>query len=325
MKYKDGINYILINSTFFVFIFYLLHKLNVIDEIINILSLLFFSLILSYIIYPIYNVINKKLNSILSIILIYIILLLIILFLIYSIIPNTNFINNVIELFSNILKFVDKINTKYNLNINLEIYMEKIINYIINNGVYLVRNLISYLSKFIFVIILSICILLNIKYIRLFINKFKHKELLFNINNKLKNYLIANIKIIFIQFIEYTLIFLIIGHPNYLLLGILNSINSFVPYVGTLLTNIIAITTASVIDKKLLILTGVVSIILPNIDSYFITPRIYKSSNKLPQTLCVTSVILFGLLFGIFGVVLAVPILIIVIEILKYKNVVKLE
>lgn len=325
MKYKDSINYILINSTFFVFIFYLLHKLNVIDEIINILSLLFFSLILSYIIYPIYNKLNKKINSIFSVILIYSLLLLIILLLGYSIIPNTDFINNIIELFNNIFKFVDKLNVKYNLNINLEIYLENIINYIINNSVYLVKNLISYLSKFIFVIILSICILLNMEYIKLIINKFKYKQLLFNINDKLKNYLVANIKIILIQFLEYTLMFLIIGHPNFLLLGILNSINSFIPYIGTLLTNTLAITTASVIDKRLLILTGIVSIILPNIDSYFITPKVYKSTNKLPQTLCVSSIILFGFLFGVFGVVLAIPMLIITIEILKYKNIVKIE
>lgn len=323
MKNKDGINYILLNSAIFVFIFYLLSKLNALDLILNITTILFLSLILSYIVYPIHKRLRKCTNTVLSITIIYLSLLFLILLLVYSVIPNANFINKIIDLLSNILKFIDKVNIKYDLNIDLEIYLEKIINYIINNGMGIITNIINYLCKFIFVIILSICILLNEGYIKQIINRFKHKKLIYNINDGLKNYLLANIKIIAIQFIEYTFIFLVIGHPNYLLLGLLNSINSFIPYIGTLLTNILAITTASVIDRKLLILTSIVSILLPNIDSYIITPKIYKNTNKLPQTLCIASIIIFGILFNFYGVIFGVPILIILIEVLKYKNIVK--
>lgn len=323
MKNKDGINYILLNSTFFVLILYLLSKLNILTPILNIITILFLSIILSYIVYPIYKVLNRYCNNIISIVIIYLSLILFILFLVYSIIPNTNFINKVIDLLTNILKFIDRLNIKYSLNINLDMYLENIVSYVINNGMNIITNIVNYLSKFIFIIILSICILLNVDYIKEFVNKIKHNKLLYNINDKLKNYLFANIKILFIQFIEYTLIFFIIGHPNYLLLGLLNSINTFIPYIGSLLTNVLAITTASVISKKLLILTSIVSILLPNIDAYVISPKIYKDTNKLPETLCIISIILFGLLFNFFGIVLAVPILIIIIEILKYKNIVK--
>lgn len=323
MKNKDGINYILLNSTFFVLILYLLSKLNIITPILNIITILFLSIILSYIVYPIYKVLNRYCNNIISIVIIYLSLILFILFLVYSIVPNTHFINKVIDLLTNILKFIDRLNIKYSLNINLDMYLENIVSYVISNGMNIITNIVNYLSKFIFIIILSICILLNVDYIKEFVNKIKHNKLLYNINDKLKNYLFANIKILFIQFIEYTLIFFIIRHPNYLLLGLLNSINTFIPYIGSLLTNVLAITTASVISKKLLILTSIVSILLPNIDAYVITPKIYKDTNKLPETLCIISIILFGLLFNVFGIVLAVPILIIIIEILKYKNIVK--
>lgn len=323
MKNKDGINYILLNSTFFVLILYLLSELNIFTSILNIITILFLSIILSYIVYPIYKALSRSCNNMISIIIIYLSLILFILFLVYSIIPNTHFINKIIDLLTNLLKFIDRLNIKYKLNIDLELYLEKIVSYVINNGMNIITNIVNYLSKFIFIIILSICILLNVNYIKEFVNKLKHKELIYNINDKLKNYLLANIKILFIQFVEYTLIFCIIGHPNYLLLGLLNSINTFIPYIGSFLTNVLAITTASVISKKLLILTSIVSILLPNIDAYVITPKIYKDTNKLPETLCIMSIILFGLLFNIFGIVLAIPILIIIIEILKYKNIVK--
>lgn len=325
MKNKDGINYILLNSTIFVLFFYLLLKLNILNTILNIITILFFSIILSYIVYPIYKRLKKCIGSIASIAIIYLGILAFILLLTYLIIPNTHFINKIIDLLDNILKFIDKLNIKYNININLDVYLGKVITYIINNAMDIIKNIINLLSKVVFVIILSICILLNEEYIKQIVVRFKHKILFYNINSKLKNYLLANVKIIFIQFIEYTIAFFIIGHPNYLLLGLLNSINSFIPYIGTILTNILAITTASVISKELLLLTSIISILLPNIDSYIITPKIYKDMNKLPQTLCITSVIICGLLFKIYGIILAVPILIIIIEILKYKNIVKKE
>ena len=323
MKNKDGINYILLNSAFFVLILYLLSNLNILNSILNIIIIIFLSIILSYVVYPIYKILNKFCNNIISIVIIYLFLLIFILFLVYSIIPNTHFINKVVDLITNLLKFIDKVNIKYNLNIDLELYLEKIVSYVINNGINIITNIVNYLSKFIFVVILSICILLNVDYIREIVNKLKYKKLVYNINDKLKNYLTANVKILFIQFIEYTIVFFLIGHPNYLLLGLLNSINTFIPYIGSFITNVLAITTASVISKKLLILTAIVSILLPNIDAYVITPKIYKETNKLPETLCIMSIILFGLLFNVFGIIIAVPMLIIIIEILKYKNVVK--
>jgi len=318
MKNKDGINYILINSTFFVFLFYLLTKLNIITPILNITIIILFSLIFSYIIYPIYKIISKKTNNILSIILIYLVLIFSICFLIYKGIMSTNFIINITSFFENIFKFINMLNIKYNLNINIDLYLENIINFVINNGINIIKNIINYFSKFIFIVILSICILINIDYIKIFINKLKFKDLLYNINDKLKNYLIASTKIIIIQFIEYTFIFFIIGHPNYLLLGILNSVNNFIPYIGSFITNIIAITTSSVISRKLLMLTSIVSIIFPNIDAYLITPKIHKNTNKLPETLCITFIIIFGFLFGVIGVILAVPILLIIIEVIRY-------
>jgi len=318
MKNKDGINYILINSTFFVFLFYLLTKLNIITPILNITIIILFSLIFSYIIYPIYKIISKKTNNILSIILIYLVLIFSICFLIYKGIMSTNFIINITSFFENIFKFINMLNIKYNLNINIDLYLENIINFVINNGINIIKNIINYFFKFIFIVILSICILINIDYIKIFINKLKFKDLLYNINDKLKNYLIASTKIIIIQFIEYTFIFFIIGHPNYLLLGILNSVNNFIPYIGSFITNIIAITTSSVISRKLLMLTSIVSIIFPNIDAYLITPKIHKNTNKLPETLCITFIIIFGFLFGVIGVILAVPILLIIIEVIRY-------
>lgn len=319
MKNKE-INYKLFNITLFVFIIYLLSKLNVLNKIIDFILLILLSLILSYILYPLYKKINKKMNKYITIIIIYGGLILFLLFVIYSVIPSPNFILKITDLVDNILKFINRINIKYELNINIDLYLNNISNYIINNSVFVIKNIFDFFTKLVFVFIISICVLFNMKDIKNKISKSKYIVLITNINNKLKDYILANIKIIIIQIIEYTIVFYIIGHPNYLLLGLLNSINSFIPIFGSIITNVIAVTTASVISTKLLLLTGIVSLILPNIDAYLVNPKIYRNTNKISQTLSIATIIIGGILFGFYGMIFALPLLIIIFEVVKYKN-----
>ena len=320
MKNKEGFNYKLINLSFFVFIIYLLYKINFLSKILDLLIIIFLSFSLAFIIYPIYKKAN---NKILGIIFIYGVIITILLFILYLIIPNSNLINNIIDLLNNIVKFINTINIKYNLNINIDTYINKIINYFINNSIFIIKNIINFISESIIIAILSICILFNIDNFKNIISNKKIINLIFNINKSLNNYIIANIKILIIQFVEYTILFKLIDHPNYILLGLLNSLNTFIPIIGTIISNTIAILTASVISTKLLILTAIISIVFPNIDAYIITPKIYKNTNKISQTLSITSIILGGYLFGFYGIIFSIPILIIIIEILKYKNIVK--
>lgn len=319
---KDSTNYILINCAIFIFMFYLLLKIGILNKILDFILIIFLSFTLSYIIYPIYKKLNKKINKLLSIFIIYGTLISTIILFIYMIIPNTNFILKLNDLFTNILVFIDKLNQKYNLNINLEVYLNNIINYFINNSVFLIKNIFNFFSKIVFIVILSICILINMELLKDLINKLKNKVLIYNINDALKNYLVANIKILAIQFFEYTFVFLLIGHPDYILLGILNSVNTFVPFIGSVITNIVAITTASVISKNLLIKTAIVSIVLPNIDAYLVSPKIYNSANKISKTLTIAAILIGGYLFDFYGIVFAIPVTIIVIEVLKYYKII---
>lgn len=319
---KDSTNYMLINCTIFIFMFYLLLKIGILNKVLDFILIIFLSFTLSYIIYPIYKKLNKKINKLLSVFIIYGTLISIIILFIYMIIPNTNFILKLNDLFTNILVFINKLNQKYNLNINLEEYLNNIINYFINNSVFLIKNIFNFFSKIVFIVILSICILINMELLKDLINKLKNKVLIYNINDALKNYLVANIKILAIQFVEYTFVFLLIGHPNYILLGILNSVNTFIPFAGSIITNVVAITTASVISKNLLIKTAIVSIVLPNIDAYLVSPKIYNSANKISKTLTIAAILIGGYLFDFYGIIFAIPITIIVIEVLKYYKII---
>ena len=83
--------------------------------------------------------------------------------------------------------------------------------------------------------------------------------------------------------IEYTFIYYFIGHPYYLLIGYLAGITTIIPMFGAILTNIIALITGIYVSKKLFILSALVIILCPIIDSYLIDPKIYNKNIKISQ------------------------------------------
>ncbi len=110
-----------------------------------------------------------------------------------------------------------------------------------------------------------------------------------------------------IQLFEYSLLFLLVGHPNWLILGILACITTIIPYFGGLITNIIAIILASVISPKLFILTIIICLIFPQLDGYIISPRVYGHTNKVNPLITIMAVSIGGTLAGPVGIIVALP------------------
>lgn len=135
---------------------------------------------------------------------------------------------------------------------------------------------------------------------------------------EINNYFTGLFKTIVIQFIEYTIVFAIIGHPNYLVLSILAAVTTIIPYFGGLIINILAVITASVISTKLLILTIIVCLICPQIDGYIIGPKVYGKTNQLPALVSIFAVFAGGILGGFWGIVLSLPVAIIIIATYKF-------
>ena len=113
--------------------------------------------------------------------------------------------------------------------------------------------------------------------------------------------------IMVIQLFEYCFLFFIVGHPNWLLLGILASITTVIPYFGGLITNIIAVILASVVSTPVFIATLVICLVFPNIDGYVISPRVYGKTNNINPLWTIFSVFVGGALFGFFGILIALP------------------
>jgi predicted PurR-regulated permease PerM len=127
------------------------------------------------------------------------------------------------------------------------------------------------------------------------------------LDDELGQYLTGLALFIGIQFVEYTLLFLIIGHPNWLLLGVLAALTTVIPYFGGLITNIVAVILASVVSTQLFIATLLICLIFPNIDGYIISPKIYGRTNNVNAMWTIFAVVAGGTLFGIPGIMISLP------------------
>ena len=127
-------------------------------------------------------------------------------------------------------------------------------------------------------------------------------------DNEITNYLKGLETFMVIQLFEYSILFLIIGHPNWLILGILACITTVIPYFGGLITNVIAIILASVISPKLFILTIIICLIFPQLDGYLISPKVYGHTNNVNPLITIMVVSIGGTLAGPVGIIVALPI-----------------
>lgn len=110
-----------------------------------------------------------------------------------------------------------------------------------------------------------------------------------------------------IQLFEYSILFLIIGHPNWLILGVLACLTTVIPYFGGLITNIIAIILASVVSPTLVIATTIICLIFPQLDGYLISPKVYGKTNNVNPLITIMVVSIGGTVAGLPGIIIALP------------------
>ncbi len=338
---KKKVNYKYLNVLLLLGIIYLLFLmkgvwLGAASKIISIILPFVIAFAISYVLYPFLKyLINKKIPKILGVLIIFAVILLAIGLIIYYVIPL--FFNQLINLLSNLEKVSTDIATKFDVNTDaindaISSFSDELIKQIgnfITNGSFvgLLNKSVNIVSNVVIGFIASIYFLIDMPKIRSKIKKYllktnrKKYNLVLNIDHEITSYLKGLGIIMIIQFFEYTFLFYIIGHPNFLLIGVLASITTIIPYFGGFITNVFALVIASVISSKLFMLTLIITLVFPNVDGYLISPKVYDKTNQLPPLLTIFVVFAGGVLFGFLGIVVAVPVTIIIVSIIKsYKG-----
>ncbi len=274
---------------------------------------------------------SKKIPKGISIVIIILIVLAFIVFVIWSIIPV--FTSELGNLYKGLLEFTKDVSSKFDIDLSgvqksLKVTFNKISKDIAkeipNQGVNILNTSINFVSNFIISTVAFIYLLIDMDNIRSKVKKyFKRKskktyKLVKEIDYETTNYFKGLFTNVLIQFIEYTLLYKLIGHPNFLLLGVIAAFSPLIPYFGGIIMNVIAIITASVVSPTLLILSCIICLVFPQLDGYLIIPKIYGKTNKVPALLTIFAVFAGGVLGGMVGIIIALPLTIILLTI--YRN-----
>jgi len=136
------------------------------------------------------------------------------------------------------------------------------------------------------------------------------------INNLLSRYFVGLLLQIFILFVIYTITLLIVGIENAIVIAFLCALFNIIPYIGPIIGGVIMIVltmtsnlgmdfSTVILPKAGYVLIGLA--IGQLVDNFFSQPLIFSNSVKSHPLEIFLIIIIAGLLFGVVGMIVAVP------------------
>lgn len=181
-------------------------------------------------------------------------------------------------------------------------------------------------TNILFSIIIAIYMLFDFERIRHNIRRFlttlmpKSGRYLHDMDENVTVYLKSMIILMLIKLVEYCAFYAIIGHPDWVIIGILTSLGAIIPYLGGTIANSIGIITALTLSpgKILALLIGI--LVLSNVDAYVISPLVHEKRSALGPLITLFAVFAGGVIMGPVGIMISVPVAIIIKTIVTIKS-----
>jgi predicted PurR-regulated permease PerM len=109
----------------------------------------------------------------------------------------------------------------------------------------------------------------------------------------------------------------LIGLPSALALGLLAGLLEFVPIIGPILAAIPALLLAATLTWSEVLWTLALFVIIQHIEGDMLMPAIMQKTAELPPAMTPFAVLAFGLLFGPLGVLLATPLAVVLMVLVR--------
>ena len=291
--YKNRINYKLLNFLILMGLLYICVTnigtwFQIFSKIVSVCLPFIIAFAIAYALHPLEKKLEEKgVRKSLAITFLVVMTLLIIVALIAVTLPLIY--QQLISFTSSFGSVIDEVSRKFNLDLsNFESTAQDSLNQLIGSlGNILQKGTIDVVGKTVSILGQSVIVLVVTIYFLSYMDKIRHtvKKFLKSFENRsydyvkaldveISNYLKGLGLFMVIQFFEYSIVFFIAGHPNWLLFGILASLTTVIPYLGGLITNILALITVSAISSKVFFATLIIFLIFPQLDGYLISPKV---------------------------------------------------
>jgi predicted PurR-regulated permease PerM len=110
----------------------------------------------------------------------------------------------------------------------------------------------------------------------------------------------------------------LIGMPLAVSLGLIAGLLEFVPYFGTFVSSVLIIMVAFSEGETMVLYAAAVCAAVQMAEAYVVMPLTQRWAVRLPTVLSLLSVLIFGVLFGVAGVLLAVPLMVLTMTLVSH-------
>ncbi len=145
----------------------------------------------------------------------------------------------------------------------------------------------------------------------------KADEVLSNLGHGLQEWLTGKIFAMFVVFLLTAIGLKIIGLPMWLALAIIAGFLNFIPNFGPLIAMIPAVLIALSQDPQTALIVAALYILVQFLESNLITPKVQQHLISIPPALIITAQLIVAIFTGIWGIILATPIMLIAIILVK--------
>lgn len=143
------------------------------------------------------------------------------------------------------------------------------------------------------------------------------RQMLSVVANALQKWLLTRFISILVIAVLTTSGLLLFNMPLALSLGILAALAGIIPTFGPILALIPAILVAFTVSPQQVVFVMLLYIGIQMVDNYLITPLVQKQMLSLPPAYIIVTQLLFGIIAGPFGLVLAAPMAIVLVIIIR--------
>ena len=146
------------------------------------------------------------------------------------------------------------------------------------------------------------------------------RQILIEIDQLLSQYLRGQLLVITVLAVYYSAGLYLLGITGALALGLFTGIAIFIPYIGYGVALILALLSALLQAETGVSLLAVLALYITGqaIESFILTPKLVGEKIGLHPVLVVFALILFGSWFGVFGILLAMPMSAIILVLCKH-------
>lgn len=177
----------------------------------------------------------------------------------------------------------------------------------------LMNTVLNVVTNVLFSIIIAIYMLFDFERIKRGLRKFVHLFFknsdiyLHEIDQNVTVYLKSLIILMLIKFIEYSAFYFMIGHQDWLIIGLLTSFGVIIPYLGGTIANSIGIITALTLPPSNIVALIIGIMILSNVDAYVISPLVHEKRSAMGPLITLFAVFAGGVIMGAVGIMVSVP------------------